>query len=226
MKVILISGKAQHGKDTTAGFLSIILEALGNRVLVTHYGDLVKYICKTFFDWDGQKDEAGRSLLQRVGTDVIRRQDEDYWAQFVVQVLKFFDGEWDFVIIPDCRFPNELNLPREAGFDTVHIRVVRPDFDNGLTPEQQAHPSENSLDDVDPTVRLMNSGSLSDLRKLIGWHVLSGLGTWFAPRGTSGDQGRRGDPGVCPLCKNPEGLYRFPDGHWRCVFCGWEDAPQ
>lgn len=69
MKIVCISGKAQHGKDTTAKLLEEILEAQGNRVLIAHYGDLVKYVCKTFFGWDGKKDEKGRTLLQRVGTD-------------------------------------------------------------------------------------------------------------------------------------------------------------
>lgn len=49
MKIVCISGKAQHGKDTTAKLLEEILEAQGNRVLIVHYGDLVKYVCKTFF---------------------------------------------------------------------------------------------------------------------------------------------------------------------------------
>ena len=57
MRVVLISGKAQHGKDTTANFLKQELELHGSRVLITHYGDLVKYTCKAFFNWDGNKDE-------------------------------------------------------------------------------------------------------------------------------------------------------------------------
>ena len=44
MQVIVISGKAQHGKDTTAGFLKDALEADGYPVLIAHYGDLVKYL--------------------------------------------------------------------------------------------------------------------------------------------------------------------------------------
>ena len=40
MKIVCISGKAQHGKDTTAKLLEEILEAQGNRVLIAHYGDL------------------------------------------------------------------------------------------------------------------------------------------------------------------------------------------
>ena len=45
MKVITISGKAQNGKDTTAGLLKAALEADGYKVLITHYADLLKYIC-------------------------------------------------------------------------------------------------------------------------------------------------------------------------------------
>ena len=40
MKVITISGKAQNGKDTTAGLLKAALEADGYKVLITHYADL------------------------------------------------------------------------------------------------------------------------------------------------------------------------------------------
>ena len=51
MKVITISGKAQNGKDTTAGLLKAALEADGYKVLITHYADLLKYICKQFFGY-------------------------------------------------------------------------------------------------------------------------------------------------------------------------------
>ena len=72
LKIYAISGKAQHGKDTFAELLYQELTDKGYKVLVTHYGDLVKYICKTIFNWDGQKDEKGRHLLQYVGTDIFR----------------------------------------------------------------------------------------------------------------------------------------------------------
>ena len=92
MKVICISGKAQHGKDSTAGYLKEFLEARGKKVLIAHYGDLVKYVCKTFFDWDGQKDEKGRTLLQYVGTDKVRSHHAYYWVNFIRDILCFFHG--------------------------------------------------------------------------------------------------------------------------------------
>ena len=140
MKVITISGKAQNGKDTTAGLLKAALEADGYKVLITHYADLLKYICKQFFGWDGQKDDAGRHILQYVGTDIIRQKRPNYWVGFVTSILELFPNEWDYVLIPDCRFPNEIDYLKEAGLDTVNLRVVRKNFKSPLTPEQQVHP--------------------------------------------------------------------------------------
>ena len=80
MKIITISGKAKHGKDCTATLIKKQLEEKRNKVLVTHFADLLKYICKTFFDWDGKKNKEGRSILQYVGTDIIRKQNPDYWV--------------------------------------------------------------------------------------------------------------------------------------------------
>jgi len=177
LKVIMISGKAQHGKDTTAGFLREALEADGYSVLTVHYGDLVKYVCKALFGWDGNKDEKGRTLLQYVGTDVIRTQDEDYWVRFIREMLAFFYGEWDYVLIPDCRFPNEVDYLKNNGFSTTHIRVVRDGFASPLTPEQQLHPSETALDNSTPDYYIYNDGSLEDLREAVVQWVVNANGS-------------------------------------------------
>ena len=164
MKVICISGKAQHGKDTTAEYMLEELASSGKSVLVTHYGGLLKYICKTFFGWDGNKNKAGRELLQTVGTDVIRKQNPDYWVEFIADFLKMFPNLWDYVIIPDCRFPNELDVLREHGLDVTHVRVVRFNFESPLTLEQKNHPSETALDGSIPDVYIYNQGTLKDLQ--------------------------------------------------------------
>lgn len=166
MKVICISGKAQHGKDTTAGYLKEFLEARGKKVLIAHYGDLVKYVCKTFFDWDGQKDEKGRTLLQYVGTDVVRTKEPDYWVIFIGSILYLFPDEWEYVLIPDCRFPNEIECMQKE-FDVTHIRVIRenPNWTSPLTEEQQKHLSETALDEYTPDIKIYNRGNLHDLWK-------------------------------------------------------------
>lgn len=163
MKVILISAKAQHGKDTSASILKEIYEAKNKRVLITHYADLLKYICRTFFNWNGEKDDYGRTLLQQVGTNTVCAKQPDFWVDFIISILNLFNDSWDVVIIPDCRFVNEIEKMR-ANFDTTLIRVIRPDFDNGLSEIQKQHLSETALDNFDFDHIVYNTGSLEDLK--------------------------------------------------------------
>ena len=167
MKLILISAKLQHGKDTTAELLKIELENNGKRVLIAHYADLLKYICKTFFNWDGIKDEKGRSILQYVGTDVIRHQCIDYWVKFMMEFLFMFRKEWDYVLIPDTRFPNEIEYANSSwiGEENVFtVRINRPKFNSGATQEQLNHPSECALDGYEFDYYIENNGTLEDLQ--------------------------------------------------------------
>lgn len=147
MKVVLLSSKAQHGKDTSAKILKEIMEQENKNVLITHYADLLKYMCRTYFNWNGDKDEIGRSILQHVGTNVIRKKEPNYWVEFISGFLKMFDDEWDYILIPDTRFPNEIEKMISDGFDTFSVRINRIDFESSLTEEQKNHISEVALDD-------------------------------------------------------------------------------
>ncbi len=168
MKIITISGQAGHGKDTSALFISGALEVVGNKsVLITHYADLLKYICKTYLKWDGNKNEQGRTLLQYVGTDVVRNRNPNYWVDFMTFVLDLSKDKWDYVIIPDVRFPNEIDGLKDKGLDVIHIRVIRPNFQNSLTNSQNSHISENAINNIMPDYTLINSGTLLEYRKNI-----------------------------------------------------------
>ena len=163
-KVVCISGHARSGKDTVAKILHDQLVKDNTEVLITHYADLLKYICKTFFNWNGKKDEQGRTLLQYVGTEVIREKHPDFWVDFIATILKDFGVRWDVVIIPDTRFPNEISRLREYGFDVVHLRIDRLNFSSPLTEEQLKHPSETALDNVKPDYLITNDGGLNNLK--------------------------------------------------------------
>lgn len=170
-KAILISAKAQHGKDSVADLMKSCLESKGERVLICHYADLLKYICKTFFNWDGNKDDKGRTILQHVGTDTIRMKNNrpDYWVDFIIDILWMFYDEWDYVLIPDCRFPNEIERMKSEfngswDYNLVQsIRVTRPNFDSGLSTEQLNHPSECALDGYEFDHYITNDSTLEEL---------------------------------------------------------------
>lgn len=156
--VILLSGHAGCGKDFVANILKEQLEKCNKKVLITHYADLLKYICKTFFNWNGEKDEFGRSLLQYVGTDVVREVNPNYWVDFIDGIIYMFYDKWDYILIPDARFPNEITEMKRSNFySTISIRVNRPGYETHLTKEQQAHHSETALDDFNFDIYIDNT---------------------------------------------------------------------
>ena len=166
-KFICISGKAQNGKDTVANLLKSELESQKYSVLIIHQADLLKFICKNYFGWNGEKDDYGRTLLQKVGTDVIRQKSPDFWVDFIERVTAFFDGSWDYILVPDTRFPNEIERLRTQTSEVIHVRITRPDFLSPLSPEQQKHPSETALDNTVADYNIINDDGLDSLQKKI-----------------------------------------------------------
>lgn len=168
-KVILMSGKAQAGKDTSAQIIKdIAINNLGipsDRILIIHFADPLKFVLKNYFGWDGIKDEYGRGLLQRVGTDIIRAKDEDFWANFTGSLINYLRDFWDLIIIPDARFPNEITVLADMGLDVTHIRIERNNEDNGLTESQKQHASETAMDSVPPEYIVDNNDTLDTLRE-------------------------------------------------------------
>lgn len=148
-----------NGKDFIAKEIKSQLEQNGNKVLITHFADLLKYICKSFFDWNGKKDNEGRALLQYVGTDIIRENNPNYWVNFLIEILDMFKNEWDYVLIPDCRFPNEVDIFKEKDFNVTSLKITRPNFKNNLTDEQNNHPSEISMDNYTFDYELTNDNN-------------------------------------------------------------------
>lgn len=147
--VIPIAGEARHGKDTLASFLKAELEERGKRVFILRYADYLKFIAKEYFGWNGNKDEAGRSLLQTLGTDVIRSRNEFFWIDAVLNVIGIFHIDYDYFLIPDARFPNEITELHDISWETISVKVVREHFENDLNQIQRQHSSETSLEDFE-----------------------------------------------------------------------------
>lgn len=87
-KIILISGKAEHGKTATARIIKERLESEGKTVTIVPFASYLKFVCKEYFGWNGKKDLDGRKILQHVGTDVVRKKDPDFWVERSGTLLK------------------------------------------------------------------------------------------------------------------------------------------
>lgn len=170
MKIILISGKAEAGKTTAANIIKYYLCGIGKRAAIVPYGQYVKDTAKMIFGWDGQKDENGRQLLQWWGTDVVRKKNENFWVNTVMRLAAVLDGEIDYLIIDDCRFPNEIDLWKDE-YGYLTLRIERPGHENALNAEQRKHPSETALDDYEFDVTI-SATDFKELKEAIYEQVL------------------------------------------------------
>lgn len=155
MRVVAISGKAESGKDTIAKMLKQQLEEQNYKVMIIHFADVLKFVCRQYFDWNGEKDEYGRTLLQQVGTEMREKNNLNMWVNITKELIRGIGAEFDYVLVPDTRFKEEINMLNEY-FDCTSVRVLRQDINsygiasdhvNHLTNEQRAHKSECDLDD-------------------------------------------------------------------------------
>lgn len=154
MKVITISGKAESGKDTIAKEIKQLLEEQNYKVMIIHFADVLKFVCRQYFNWNGEKDEYGRTLLQQVGTEMREKNNPNMWVNITKELIRGIGVEFDYVLVPDTRFKEEMEMLNEY-FDCISVRVLRQDIDiygvtrvhvNHLTDEQRAHKSECDLD--------------------------------------------------------------------------------
>lgn len=164
MKIILISGKAESGKDASALAMKKVLENKGKDCAIIHYADFLKGFLKNAGLWNGVKDEVGRATLQRFGTEVVRKNKPDTWVNMMVTLLEGVSTAFDVILIPDTRFPNEIEVVKEKfGNNVIALRVKRPGYENHLTQEQRQHISEVILDDYAFDGYINNDGTLNDL---------------------------------------------------------------
>ena len=174
-----ISGTAGHGKDTIAEMMREYAVEHGKRAIVIHFADYLKYICGTYYNWDGQKDEAGRTLLQQVGTNKVRKNNPNYWVDVVKNLIDtVLIDDFDIFLIPDARFPNEIESFEDNDMYRVHsIHVTRLNAPDILTEEQKKHPSETALNDYLFEYEVENN-SLEELKqaahKIINLEILGG----------------------------------------------------
>lgn len=141
MTIIGITGKAGSGKTSAAEVL------VKKGYCKLSFATPVKQIAKSF-GWDGKKDERGRRLLQRIGTEVGRDYNPQIWVQMMAQRIKDIEDcnklymAETCVVIDDVRFSNEAEFVKYM--DGFIIRLKGQNYYSG--DNLSNHPSERDLD--------------------------------------------------------------------------------
>ena len=168
-KIYVISGKARSGKDTTTEIIKEYYEKGGKKVINLAYGQYIKEYAKRISDWDGNDDTKPRTLLQTLGTEIIRNKiNPMFFIERMIGDIKVYSYYFDVIIISDARLKTEITTIKETFDDVIDIGVRRPNFDNCLSESEKNHSTENDLNDYDSyNYIIQNDSSIEDLREKI-----------------------------------------------------------
>lgn len=97
---------------------------------------------------------TSREFLQYFGTDICRGIKSDIWTSACLD--RILSSGTEFAIVPDVRFPNEVECIQEAGGKV--IRLTRKPFED-------SHSSETSLDEKDDVFDYVLDNSEMDLHE-------------------------------------------------------------
>lgn len=150
--IFFISGKAEAGKDTVANMMKDYMESLGEKVFILRFGDLLKYILREYYQWNGIKDLYGRSLLQNTSDKIKECCGQDFFAKFISQIINSDNEKYNMssIIISDWRYIKEYEsiLDNIEHKNAITIRVMW-EHENSLSDNQKNHSSETMLDDFE-----------------------------------------------------------------------------
>ena len=166
-RIYVIGGKGRSGKDTVASMIKEFYEPSGKSVINLQYASYIKAYAKVISDWDGRDETKPRTLLQHLGTDLIRKQiDPFFFVNRICEDIKVYSYFFDVITISDARAKIELDIPKKQFERITTVSVKRPNFHNGLKEEEQKHFTETDLDDYQKfDYELINDSTIENLRK-------------------------------------------------------------
>ncbi len=142
-KIYVLSGKARSGKDTVADIIEDFYKE--QKVIRISYAYYLKDYLKRMNMFD--EENKPRRLMQDFGQSLLRKIKPNFLIGRLLEDIEVFSYFYDIIIVTDARLKDEVIIPKESFDNVTTIRVIRNDYDNGLTKEEKENITETNLDD-------------------------------------------------------------------------------
>lgn len=164
-KIIILTGKAQSGKNLSANIIKQYLEKQKKKTVIIAYAKYLKDYAKEIENWNGREATKPRELLQQLGVELIKNKiDKNMLINRIKEDIKVYEYFFDTIIISDARFKEEIENIKTN--NTVVIKIEGKE--NKLTDEQKKHITETALDDYKNYDYIIeNNSTKKELKKQI-----------------------------------------------------------
>ena len=168
-KIILIAGKARSGKNTVAEYLKKEYTKRNKQVIISPYTKYLKKYIEEITEEKITEENKHRDLLQKICSELIKDKlkKEDFYIRRQIEDIEIYSFFKDVIIIPDVRFPNEIEEIKEQFNNVISIGMIRNNFETDLTIEQQNDITETALDNYQNYYYIINNESFLKLREKV-----------------------------------------------------------
>lgn len=148
MKLYLICGKAESGKNTFGDILKREYEKRNKKVCILRITAPLYEYAKNYFGWDGKEENKPRAFLQNMGIEVIKKELglKFFLVNRLSEDITILDKFFDVGIITDGRLIEEFDELKRLYPSIKLIRIFRSRHLNKLTMEEKNHITETDLD--------------------------------------------------------------------------------
>jgi hypothetical protein len=171
--IICTCGKARSGKSLVAKYIYDEYKKDNCKVIISPYTKYLKQYISAITKWDGSDANKPRDLLQEISSDLIKDKlgNYNFFINRQLEDIDVYSYFFDIIIIPDVRFPKEIEILKEKYQKVISIGIKRQNFDNGLTPKQKNDITETALDNYTSYNYVLNNKNkeqlLLDTKKIV-----------------------------------------------------------
>ena len=145
MKLFIIGGRANVGKNTLAKYIKEYYDNKNEKTIITEYSKYIKLLVIEMLGnkYDKQKN---RKLLQDLGEEYRKKVDPNIFINRLKEDITILKNYFNNIIIADARLINEIELMRES-YDNCYAIHLIGNTDKSLSIEEYNHITEKEFDE-------------------------------------------------------------------------------
>ena len=149
--IICICGKARSGKSQVGKYIYDEYKKDNYNVVFSPYTKYLKMYISEITGWDMSDKDKPRDLLQQLSSDLIKGKlnNNNFFINRQLEDIDIYSYFFDIIIIPDVRFPKEIEILKDKYNKVISIGVIRENYNSELTDSQKHDITEVSLDNYD-----------------------------------------------------------------------------
>lgn len=146
--IIAIAGRARSGKSSIGKNLKKLYEQDGKKGIILEITRPLKYYIEQILEHKIDEKKKPRQYLQKISSNLIKEKlgFYDLFIQREIEDICVFSYFKDVIIIPDIRFPKEIDTLRKNFKNVFVVLVVSDKMFSDLTEEEMNDITEVSMD--------------------------------------------------------------------------------